>query len=353
VPYAWLVYLSALFIEPVIRGRAYEHWPVTLAGALMFLVAYFRSYWEHGRRLLPIIAVEAALGIGFSFVNFGAGVFFVYASAAAGQLDRSREAVRLIVILTAIGLATALVAGVPMEFWLPGLVFTPLIGGVNLHFREVGRANASLRRAQEEIAHLATVAERERIARDLHDVLGHTLSLISLKAELASKIAERDPQRSAREIRDVERVARKALADVRETIRGFRPTLGDEIVRARSLLDAAGIRADLRCDAEDLDPARDETLAFALREAVTNAVRHSGASFCRARVEASPSACSLVVEDDGVSDAGREGNGRRGMRERIEALGGVVTYGGRSGLRLTATIPMVSPVESTKLRSVG
>jgi two-component system, NarL family, sensor histidine kinase DesK len=217
---------------------------------------------------------------------------------------------------------------------------------VNLHFYQVGRANARLRLAQQEIEHLATVAERERIARDLHDVLGHTLSLVILKSELASKLAERDPQRAVKEIRDVERVARKALGEVREAIRGYRPTLEDEVSRARSLLEAAGIRSDVAVALRGLDRSRDEVLAFVLREAITNTVRHASATTCRVIGEDSEGTYRLTVQDDGRGGIVREGNGLRGMRERLELLGGAIAYDGTRGMRLTATVPRAEPSEA-------
>jgi two-component system sensor histidine kinase DesK len=231
------------------------------------------------------------------------------------------------------------------------LVFVPLIGGVNLHFAQVGRANARVQRAESEIGRLAAVAERERIARDLHDVLGHTLSLIVLKSELAAKLAERDPTRAAREIREVEQVSRAALAEVREAIRGYRATLDDEAARARRLLDAAGIRAEVAIGERPPDRARDEALALVLRETVTNVVRHSGATVCRVAAACADGACTLTVADDGRGGgrggAVHEGGGLRGVRERVEALGGRVACDGARGMRVTVTIP--EPVVAPEL----
>jgi two-component system sensor histidine kinase DesK len=181
--------------------------------------------------------------------------------------------------------------------------------------------------------------ERERIARDLHDVLGHTLSLIVLKAELASKLTETDPARAAREIRDVEQVSRKALAEVREAIRGYRGTLEDEIARAGSLLRAGGIHAELAIQLLPMGRGAEEALALALREAVTNTVRHAAAATCTVRVSAAGGVCTLVVEDDGRGGIGAEGHGLRGMRERVEALGGSVVWECHGGTTLTVTVP--------------
>jgi len=340
LPYAWLVYLGSFFVEPVVRGWDAGYWAATIVGTLVFLVSYFRGYWERGARLVAIVSFQMALGIGFSPVNRGASVFFVYAAAFAGMLDRSRDAIRLLAAITAIGAVTAWVVDAPLFYWITVVVFPPLIGGVNLHFRRVEQANAALRRAHAEVERLAAVAERERIARDLHDVLGHTLSLIILKSQLASKLADTNPSRAAKEIREVEQVARTAMAEVRETIRGYRTTLDGEVAQARSILEAAGIRAEISVELTTPDASRDEVLAFALREGVTNVVRHSGATICRVRVSQAEDGCTLTIDDDGRGGAiGSEGNGVRGMRERVVAGGGVLTYDGSAGTCLTVTLP--------------
>ena len=353
VPYAWVVYLGSFFIEPVIRGWDPGYWAVTIVGALVFLASYFRGYWERGARLIAIIAFQVALGIGFSPVNRGASVFFVYAAAFAGMLDRPKDAIRLVALITAIGAAMAWAVDAPAYYWITAVVFTPLIGGVNVHFRQVEKVNAGLRRAHEEIERLAAVAERERIARDLHDVLGHTLSLIILKSELASKLFDTNPSRASKEIREVEQVARTAMAEVRETIRGYRATLDGEVAQARALLDAAGIRAEIAVGLTAPDATRDQVLAFVLREAITNVVRHSGAAVCRVHIEQTISGCTLRIEDDGRGATLSEGTGMRGMRERVAAAGGTLSYDASTGTRLTVTLPSVNGVPGEHRPTTG
>jgi two-component system sensor histidine kinase DesK len=347
-PYAWLVYLSFFFFEPIDRistGRATTAYvTLTAVGTIVFLASYFRGYWVRGADALPIVALQVGLAAAFAPVNPGAVVFFIYAGGLGAQMPRARDAFRTLVAVTVCVAIVAYVAHWPLFAWVVGLVMTPLIGGVNLHFSQVRQANARLLLAQEEIAHLARVAERERIARDLHDVLGHTLSLIVLKAELASKLAELDPARAAQEIRDVERVSREALHEVRATVTGYRATLADEAARARSMLTAAAVRGDVVVEPLSLERAREEAMALALREGVTNVVRHAGASTCRVRVGAREGACVLEVEDDGRGGLGPEGSGLHGMRERVEALGGTVTRAAvrrARGTLLRVTLPVV------------
>jgi len=338
LPYVWLIYLLPIFIVPLQSGAAWQ-WVAASAGVAVFLAAYFRAHWLTGRRVLPMIALMCVLAVAFAPWNRAGATFFVYAASFAGRVGPRRRAVEVIgaIALTASG--TALLAQHPLEFWGYASVFSVLVGGINLHAAGVARTNARLRLAQDEVRHLAAVAERERIARDLHDVLGHTLSLIVLKSQLASRLAERDPERAAREIRDVEQVSRKALAEVREAIRGYRGTLDDEIARARSLLRAGGIHAELAVQLVPMDRGAEEAVALALREAVTNTARHAAAATCTVRVSAADGVCTLVVEDDGRGGIRAEGHGLRGMRERVEALGGTVSWVCRGGTTLTVTVP--------------
>jgi two-component system sensor histidine kinase DesK len=245
--------------------------------------------------------------------------------------------------------ATIIVEGVMLHInpwsWGFGALFTLIVGGTNLFSSQRMRANSKLQMAHEEIEQLAKLAERERIARDLHDVLGHTLSVIVLKSELAGRLFARDPERAAAEIADVEMISRKALSEVREAIRGYRAEgLAAEIKRAHSTLDAAGVTLVCEDKPPTLNPAVESVISLVVREAVTNIVRHAHASQCSMRFSAQNGHTSLIVEDDGRGGARLEGNGLRGMRERIEALGGQFAVDGSRGTRLTIQVP-------TELRS--
>src|SRR5690606_12165285 len=236
-------------------------WPLTIAATLVFLGTYFAGFWVHGRRLMVVSAIQTMLGIGFAPINPGSCVFFVYAASCIGTLPRSRDALCGMILITSLGIATAILTDAPPFFVLVAGVITLVVGGVNYHYAQQSRALSKLRLAHEEIEQLAAIAERERIARDLHDVLGHTLSLIVLKAELAVKLSDRDPARAAREMRDVEDVARRTLHDVRHAIRGYRTTLPEELDRAHSMLKAARIDALITNDASALPQAVEGTLA--------------------------------------------------------------------------------------------
>jgi len=354
-PLAWLLYLPTFLIEPIERtqaGRAGAvYWTVTMLGLIAFLVSYFRGYWVSGDKLKRVVAFQVGLAIGFSFINTGAGVLFIYAAAFAGQLDRSREALRTIIGIAVIGAIVSLLIDAPGYFWISSTLIALLIGGINLHFSQLGKTQSRLLLAQEEVEHLAATAERERIARDLHDVLGHTLSLIVLKSELAARLAERDPARAAGEMRDVESVARKTLQDVREAIRGYRATLQDEIIRSSSMLKAASIDALIEVSDAPLPLAVEETLALSLREAVTNVVRHSAATTCEISLRVDANQAVLSVGDDGRGAQAPEGFGLRGMRERVELFGGRVEREGAGGMKLKITMPIL-PADASVAESV-
>ncbi|MDB4875628.1 MAG: sensor histidine kinase [Gemmatimonadetes bacterium] len=345
-PYLWLVYLPALFAAPVLDHARASVWMPTIGAALLFLPLYYYGYVMQGRReMYAIIAMIAALGYALIPVNGSAAVFVVYAAAFAGLLRPPRLAVTTIAALCAIVVVEARLAGVPSRQWAWELFFIVAMGAVNAHFAVVRETSAELRRAREQIAHFAVIAERERIGRDLHDLLGHTLSLITLKSALASRVAEDDPARAIAEIRDVEAISRDTLGQVRAAVAGYRDAgLQRELVSARQMLETADIalRGDVKHST--LTPAEEAVLALGLREAVTNVARHARASMCTVSLLESDAGRTLVVSDDGVGTRTREGNGLTGMRERVSALGGsVVIEPGQSGhgTTLRMTLPPV------------
>ena len=342
-PYAWLIYLPTFLIHPVADVRAgndvgWEIWAITIFALLVFLASYFYGYWARGKQLIAVATLQTALGAAFAPINVGSFVFFIYAGAVVAQMD-DRRALHYVIAIALINAGTAWLTDAPLFFWM-GVVLTLMVGGVNLHFARYGRAQRQLRLAEIEVRNMAAVAERERIARDLHDVLGHTLSLIVLKSELASKLTTRDPQRAAREIADVEAVARQALHDVRDTIRGIRPSLAEELTRAQSLLTAAGVEAAIEHGPLTVDKAREETLAFLVREGATNVARHARAGRCTISLAQHNGTASLMIRDDGKARDVVEGNGMRGMRERVEALGGTMRTEVSKGLTLEVEIPV-------------
>jgi len=341
-PYLWLVYAANLPLYAFLGNANARTWTLSLLSMAVFLALYFRGYWVKDRKLLAIIVALGLLGVVMAPVNPGASVYFVYASAFGGELGNTTKAVWVIACLMLAIVAVTLIFHLPGYFWISGLIFTAMVGAVDIHYAERRRENKKLLLAQEEVAQVAQIAERERIGRDLHDVLGHTLSLIVLKSELASKLADKDPQRAAQEIRDVERISRDTLAQVRSTVRGYQSrSLVSEAEQARAALRAAGVQVQCDFNATKLPAAQEGVLALALREAVTNVIRHAKATACDLTLREENGACRLEIKDNGCGSMTPEGSGLSGMRQRVESLGGKLQREISEGTRLIITLPMV------------
>jgi two-component system sensor histidine kinase DesK len=343
IAWMWVAYSLFLFIEPIFDPRR-GLWRNTLVIFAVFLVifaTYISATTETVRRWMILCTFLLGL-VAFPF-NGGASCLFVY---TAGFIPFSFPKTRTILILFATECCAILGERHLMHKEWPnaliGILLVLIIGGSNIFVAQQKRADCKLRMAHEEIEALAALAERERIARDLHDVLGHTLSVITLKAELAGRLMELDPQRAAIEIADVERTARKALAEVREAIGGYRTRgLGTEIETARQTLEAAGVTLIAEATSlSGLTAAEETVLALALRESVTNIVRHARATTCKLRFVTEQGRRRLHVEDNGQAADLREGNGLRGMRERVESLGGRVQLEYRAGTCLLIELPL-------------
>lgn len=343
-PFAWLIYFPALFVWPAMARVSTTVWIATTIAGVIFLPLYFRGYWcGSTREKLWIVGAMAALGILLSPVNVGAVVLTIYAASFAGVVRPTRRAAQLILLIVGAALAEAYLMQLPASLWIPQCVFSILVGFTNTHFATVREANSKLSRAREEIEHLAKVAERERIARDLHDLLGHTLSLITLKASLASRLADRDPARATAEIRDVERISRDALTEVRAAVAGYREFgLAHQLASATSMLEAAGIELATDMAPIALSPAEENVLSLIVREAVTNVVRYSRAQHCRVTLSEADGMRTLCIEDDGRGKDVSDGNGITGMRERMASLGGTLSVESFPGTRVRATLPVIA-----------
>jgi two-component system sensor histidine kinase DesK len=292
----------------------------------------------------------ATLGYLLLPLNTGASTYLVYAGAMLGASGIGLRALLKWIFAAALVFA--------LEAWLLGwpdpyiglsvainALLMVAIGAANHFHHEKRLRQAELKLSHDEVRRLAALAERERIGRDLHDLLGHTLSLITLKAELAAKLFDRDPLAARREIVDVERVARDALGQVRRAVTGIRTAgLGAELASARLLLESGDVRLDYAITSIALPPEVETVLALTLREAITNIQRHALASKARVDIETDAGEVRLTIIDDGVGGVIVPGNGLSGMRERLALLDGrleIESMRGR-GTRVCASIPMPS-----------
>ncbi len=293
-----------------------------------------------------ITAIAAVAAIAFGTAE-GVALFF-YAGVTAARLAPERRAIGGIALVT---LAATLSVGYASSDPGDGVTVGVTVGTISLTLfmlSALGRTNRQLLAARRELADVAVAEERSRIARDLHDTLGRSLSVIALKSELAGRLLPGDPTRAASEIADVERVARDALGSVRETVGGYRqPSLAAELTGARAALAAAGISSHVEAAPGALPRDVDALLGWAVREGVTNVLRHSQASSARIRVFADRGSRAVEVTDDGPGAPERRmepdlpGTGLVGLRERAGRLGGTVDAGPLEdrGFRLLVTVP--------------
>jgi two-component system sensor histidine kinase DesK len=340
MPYGWLLYLIFLFIAPSISGRTVD-WAIALGSIAVFLPLYFRNFWTSGREAVAIASLIALIGVAVLPFNWGGNCYFIYSAAFFGHATRPRRAAIALLVLLAVLIGETILFQLPAWAWLPGGIGILAVGAGNIHLAEVYRHGQRLQQAQDRAEEMAKVAERERIGRDLHDLLGHTLSVIVMKSELASKLADRDPARAIQEIRDVERVSREALTEVRRAVEGYHQHgLGGEMRNAAIALHAAGVTLQADVAPLALSPKQETALALALRESITNVVRHAAATVCRVSLRADGGRLTFVVEDDGRGGAAREGNGLNGMRARVAEVGGTVAVDGGRGMRVIITLPL-------------
>jgi two-component system, NarL family, sensor histidine kinase DesK len=334
----WTLPLAYVFWAPYQRHAPWPEWLLT-ALVLLAMLALFLAGLTHGEdRRAATRSCAAMLCIAVCFLAYrpSGGLYFpvmaCFVPAAVGRL----------------GLSMTITAGVAALFgaeW--GLLYAdgsqgvilPLFVTVQIFISGIGtaffvaQARAIQRRDK--------ASERERIARDLHDVVGHSLSSLALKAELARRLFHADPERALKEIAAVEDIARQGLEELREAIHGyFAGDIQAELDRVVPLLKAAHIAVERRCEPLAMPPATERVLALILREAVTNIVRHSQARACRLALFRAGDACRLEISDNGVGGSHEEGVGMRSIRSRAEALGGTALWSSSSGTRLCVSLPI-------------
>jgi len=353
-----LLYLGFLFMNYNTR----PYWlSFTFASMLVFLPLYFIAQLRTGRRQLPFAMTVALLGYLLLPQNTGANTYLVYAGAMLGASGIGLRALLKWIFVAALVFALeAWLLGWPDQYVGLSVVITAMlmvaIGAANHFHNEKRLRQAELKLSHDEVRRLAALAERERIGRDLHDLLGHTLSLITLKSELAVKLFDRDPLAARREIVDVEQVARDALGQVRRAVTGIRTAgLGAELASARLLLESGDVRLDYATTSVVLPPEVETVLALTLREAVTNIQRHARASRARVDIVTDAGEARLSIVDDGVGSVIVPGNGLSGMRERLALLDGrleIESVRGR-GTRICASIPLPPEASTTAVHALA
>lgn len=343
-----LLWSGFFFIVPFAR-HSVQVWVWFALFYSVFLLLYFGIAFLRNRWSRVLLSVLFALGYVYFPFNHSAVGVFVYPAVMLPFVIREPRAA---VAARRFGFILALqIAGIFLEVkllklpldWAENITFYIVVLGLsNFSYSRQLLASDQLKRANQEIERLAQTAERERIARDLHDLLGHTLTIIAIKSDLANRIFASDPVRAQQEISDVEQTARHALAEVREAVAGYRGEgLQTEINRARQTLSAAGVQLTTSIETVPLSTDVLNTLCLVLREAVTNIVRHAKATVCVLELKRTEEGVRLLLQDNGHAGEIQEGSGLRGLRERVTQLHGqlLLATGRDGGLRLLVDLP--------------
>ena len=347
-----LLWTIWVFITPMFSGGFTSRWMLTTLWSYpLFVLLYFATLLV-SRRSAPLYAMAMIV---LSFVllrGYPSGISYFIFGCVMLRTGCSRSTARYLVELAALNAAFIALAswiGYPWQTiaWVP--VITAIIGLIVNVERTSSEKDAALRLSHEEVRRLAATAERERIGRDLHDLLGHTLSMVALKSDLAGRLLARDPAAAQAEIAEVSRVAREALAQVRGAVSGIRAAgIAAELASAKLLLETDGVSFDYRLDdgfsGANLPAAVESALAMTVREAATNIQRHARASNASASFGMEQGEAVLRIDDDGRGGAIVPGNGLAGMRERIEALRGRlrVDAAARQGTCIEARVPLAA-----------
>lgn len=348
-----LVYLVFVPLPLLIQSNSsISAWLATLLAIAVFLPIYWQHYAQKSDAALHSALLMALIGFALQIFQPGGASIVVYAMAALGLHQKPRKAILLSVALLSVMVLLSIARGYHWMNILPLtlIAFAVLMGAI-FGRREILH-NAQLRVSRDEVVRHARNAERERISRDLHDLLGHTLSVIALKSELARKLITRDVDAAAREIAEVERIARDSLMQVREAVTGMRTTeFSAELANARVTLLSAGLTVHVDVAHFSLAPAQAQAFSLVLREAVTNILRHANAHAVEIQLRQAEQMV-LSVRDDGHGAPPIAGNGIAGMRERLRALGGDLRIDSngdtaRVGTTLFACLPYTKQAEPT------
>ncbi len=349
------IFLTPLFGE----GYSLRWGALTLLSYPVFLWLYVKVIVGPRRHGWWYALAMAALSLlllrwypsGLSYFVFGCVMLRV-----SGQRTRFVSYALQLLAMNLVYVAVAAWIGYPSSLWLWVPVMTFVIGTIINVEHASQEKDAALALSQDEVRRLAATAERERIGRDLHDLLGHTLSLITLKLELSRKLFERDPARAKSEMEDAERVAREALAQVRSAVTGIRATdLAAELASAKLLLETTQVQLNYAPPPQGLPPEVERGLALVLREAVTNISRHAQAVQAQVEFVREDNAVQLRIRDNGRGGVSVDGNGLSGMRDRVRALGGSLSVDSprAGGTQLLVRVPLVWHEPLLPLRAVG
>lgn len=343
-----LLWTMWVFITPLFGGGYTARWAlITALSYPVFMLLYAKTLLAPRRTSYVYALGMVALCLVLMPV-YPAGISYFVFGCVMLRTFRNRFLCGYLVqvaLLNALFLTVAIWAGYPLQamVWVPAM--TLIIGIIVNVERASQEKDVALKLSHDEVRRLAATAERERIGRDLHDLLGHTLSLITLKLELSRKLFDRDPEASRREVEEAERVARHALAEVRSAVTGIRATdLAAELASARLMLESSMVHLEYETP-PGLPGEIERGLALVVREAATNIARHARATRAQIAFACEGGAVQLRIVDNGDGGILADGNGLSGMRERVSVLGGTLSIDSPKGegTRLSVRVPVKPP----------
>lgn len=339
----WTVWV---FLTPMFGGGFTLRWVLITLWSYPLFILLFVMTLVASRRSAPIFALAMVVLAMALLRSYPSGMnYFVFGCVMlrSNRCIGVRRYLLELALLNAGFVSLAWWIGYPWQVvaWIPAL--TVVIGLIVNVERASSEKDAALRLSHEEVRRLAATAERERIGRDLHDLLGHTLSLITLKLELSRKLFDRDHAAARREVEEAEKVARHALAEVRSAVSGIHATdLAAELASARLLLESSGVCMEYAAPPTDLPQDTERSLSLILREAATNIARHAAASCANVDFVREPASVRMSIRDNGRGGIDGAGNGLRGMRERVRSLGGTLEISSplRGGTTMLVSAPL-------------
>ena len=364
--YFWFICLFFPILSLIQTPPSGVHLLIIASGLMIFVGIYFWVMWPHplsdrartrlGMQKSITLIISLTVLVLLLSIIYGSSFLwlFIGVSAISGITLSFRNASIVVISLTLLTVAAnvSIDGSIRSTNWLQIIPLALLVRGLGLDmigFVRLSDALRELQRARGELARQAVMEERLRMARDLHDLLGHTLSLITLKSELAGRLLEKNPHVAIEQVHEVERVARQALREVREAVAGYRQqTLRGELDGARQILEAAGIECTIEYEPQSLRPCTDMVLAWVVREGVTNVIRHSRAQHCLIHITSTDGYVRVEISNDG--DPRKEtstvewGSGLSGLAERVANEGGRLEVGRQPasnglGFHLSVEIP--------------
>ena len=352
--YSNLLFLSLFFGNLYFRPVHGVDMVITIAGLITFLVLYFRAFSAQKSDLIYYIAAMCLIGVGLSEINVGANVFFIYAAAFSGELYNKRKALITLLLVLAFIIFYSVITDKSSYFWLPAIFMSITLGLLNINRAEVLKKNKALKQSQQETKHLAKIAERERISRDLHDLLGHSLSVITLKSELAGKMIDKglSLEKIKTEIKEVEELSRKTLAQVRDAVKGYNiATIKGELLQVRVATEAAKIELFATIEVESLPASIESELALIIREAITNVIRHAETEKVWIVLKQVATHLTLTISDQGQITTKKEQSGMQNMRTRIHQMGGEMNVVNAPNTQLKFTLPIPDKSQTNEVIS--